>query len=230
MLQVAIPALAGTPSLGTAGLRDALNKADWSWTLQAGTGSARLFDVRMVGLNLQPVACRDGVRLQPTVTAADMPAPDLMVVPGLDDDLASSFDLNRRWVPWIKQWHQAGAKIASSCTGAFLVADAGVLQGRAATTHWLYASELRRRYPDIDVRIDQMIIDHGDVLTSGSATAFLNLVLHLLERFGGHDRANLAAKVLLVDGHRASQRPYIAFGRERSHGDMIVHRVQEHID
>ena len=230
MLQVAIPALAGTPSLGTAGLRDALNKADWSWTLQAGAGAARLFDVRLVGLNRQAVACRDGVHLQPTLTAHDMAAPDLVVVPGLDDDMPVSFDLNRRWVPWIKQWHQAGAKIASSCTGAFLVADAGLLDGRPATTHWLFAPELQRRYPAIRVTADQMIVDNGDVITSGGATAFLNLVLYLVERFAGHDRANLAAKVLLVDGHRASQLPYIAFGRQRSHDDVIVHQVQQHID
>lgn len=230
MLQVAIPALAGTPSLGTSGLRDALSKADWSWSLEAGAGSPRLFDVRLVGLSRQPVACRDGVRLHPSVTARDIATPDLVVVPGLDDDLAVSFELNRRWVPWIKQWHQAGAKIASSCTGAFLVADAGVLRGRAATTHWLYAGELRRRYPDVDVRIDRMIIDHGDVLTSGGATAFLNLVVYLLERFGGHERANLAAKVLLVDGHRPSQLPYVAALLDRSHDDMTVHQIQQHID
>jgi hypothetical protein len=68
------------------------------------------------------------------------------------------------------------------------------------------------------------------LITSGGATSFLNLVLYLVERFAGHDRANLAAKVLLVDGHRPSQLPYIAFGRERSHGDVIVHQVQQHID
>jgi transcriptional regulator GlxA family with amidase domain len=80
------------------------------------------------------------------------------------------------------------------------------------------------------VTASQMIVDNGDVITSGGATAFLNLVLYLVERFAGHDRANLAAKVLLVDGHRPSQLPYISFGRERSHDDVIVHQVQQHID
>src|SRR5262249_22977804 len=174
--------------------------------------------------------CRDGVSLHPVVTAADVTAPDLIVVPGLDDDLATSFNENRRWVPWLRNWHAAGSRIAGSCTGAFLVADAGLLDGRSATTHWMFAGELHRRYPAVNVTADRMIVDTGDVITSGGATAFLNLVLYLVERFAGHDRANLAAKVLLVDGHRPSQRPYIAFGRERSHGDMIVHRVQEHID
>jgi transcriptional regulator GlxA family with amidase domain len=230
MLVVAIPALAGTASLGTAGLMDTLNKADLSWSLETGTDSARLFDVRLVGLNRRPVVCRDGVRLYPTVTAPEMTAPDLVVVPGLDDDLIPSFELNRRWVPWIEQCHRAGARIASSCSGAFLVADSGVLRGRTTTTHWMYADELHRRYPNIDVRVDRMIIDHGDVVTSGGATSFLNLVIYLLERFGGHDRANLAAKVLLVDGHRPSQLPYVAALPGRFHDDMLIHEIQQHVD
>jgi transcriptional regulator GlxA family with amidase domain len=145
MLLVAIPALVGTAAIGTAGLMDALNKADASWALGGGGGAGRLFDVRLVGLSGRAVMCRDGVRLHPGALARTLATPDLVVVPGLDDDLAPSFELNRRWVPWITRWHQAGARIASSCTGAFLVAEAGVLRGRAATTHWLFADELKRR-------------------------------------------------------------------------------------
>jgi transcriptional regulator GlxA family with amidase domain len=229
MLRVAIPALAGTASIGTAGLLDALNKADRAWAL-VGADTPRLFDVRLVGLNRQPVVCRDGVRLHPANVAREMPVPDLVVVPGLDDDLPASFDLNRGWSAWIARWHASGARIASSCTGAFLVADSGVLGGRPATTHWLFADELRRRYPNVDLRIDRMIIDNGDVITSGGATAFLNLTLYLVERFGGHERANLAAKVLLIDGHRNSQLPYVAALPGRFHNDLVVHQIQQHID
>ena len=230
MLSVAIPALAGTASIGTAGLMDALNKADRSWALQSAGDPSRLFDVRLVGLNSSPVACRDGVHLHPSAQVDDISFVDLVVVPGLDDDLAASFESNRAWVPLLFKWHGAGARIASSCTGAFLVADAGLLDGRPATTHWLFADELARRYPRVQVSMDRMIIDTGEIITSGGATAFLNLVLYLVERFGGHERANLAAKVLLVDGHRPSQLPYIAFSPRRAHTDGIVHRVQQHID
>src|SRR5262252_5712866 len=117
MLLVAIPALDGTASIGTAGLLDALNKADASWALRGGAGARRLFDVRLVGLSGRPVVCRDGIRLHPGALVRNLPTPDLVVVPGLDDDLAASFELNRRWVPWISRWHEAGARIASSCTG-----------------------------------------------------------------------------------------------------------------
>src|SRR5258708_11243947 len=230
MVSVVILALPGTASIGTAGLMGAVNKADGSGALQTGRASERIFDVRLAGLDGSPVSCRDGVRLHPSAAAPEIAAPDLVVVPGLDDDLAASFTENRSWAPWLAEWHAAGARIAGSCTGAFLIAEAGLLDGRQATTHWLFADELRTRYPAINVTADRMIVDTGDVITSGGATAFLNLVLSLVERFAGHDRANLAAKVLLVDGHRTSQLPYIAFGRERSHDDLIVHQIQQHID
>jgi transcriptional regulator GlxA family with amidase domain len=235
MLLVAIPAPVGAASIGTAGLMDALNKADRSQVLATDSSAPRLFDVRLVGLDgpgndPRPVPCRDGVLLQPHLAAQDLHTPDLVVVPGLDDDLDDSFVRNRGWVPWIAAWHRAGALVASSCTGAFLLADAGLLDGRPATTHWLFADQLRRRYPKVIIAADQLIVDTGDVISSGGATAFLTLVLYLVERFGGHERANLAAKVLLADGHRTSQLPYVAFGPERSHDDQLIHRIQQHID
>jgi len=107
MVSVVIAALSGTASIGTAGLMDALNKADLAPTLQAAAGAPapRVFDVRLTGLDGGAVSCRNGVILQPDVAAADVAAPDLVVVPGLDDDLAASFDANRGWVPWLASWH-----------------------------------------------------------------------------------------------------------------------------
>jgi transcriptional regulator GlxA family with amidase domain len=230
MISAVIPAFTGTASIGTAGLMDALNKADASWAMTGVDNATRLFDVRLVGLNSAPVVCKDGVRLHPAATADQIAIPDLVVIPGLDDDLWTSLDLNRRWVPWITRWHTEGARVAVSCTGAFLAAEAGVLAGRPATTHWMFADELQRRYPSTEVRADRMLIDTGDVITSGGATAFLTLVVYLIERFGGHERANLAAKMLLIDGHRPSQLPYVAGLPSRSHDDPVVHEIQAHID
>jgi AraC family transcriptional activator FtrA len=89
------------------------------------------------------------VVLHPHVAAAQLDPPDLVVVPGLDDDLEPSFQRNRTWVPWIAKWHAAGSRVATSCTGAFLAADAGVLDGKEATTHWIAADASRRRFPRV---------------------------------------------------------------------------------
>ena len=101
-------------------------------------------------------SCRDGVSLHPAVAAADVAVPDLVVVPGLDDDLATSFAVNRGWVPWLTRWHAAGARIAGSGTGAFLVADAGLLDGRPAT---YIAFGRERAHDDVIVHQVQQHID-----------------------------------------------------------------------
>jgi transcriptional regulator GlxA family with amidase domain len=231
VLSVAVLALAGGASIGPAGFMDVLAKADRSWRLHAGAEWTPLFDIALVGLDEQPVLCRDGVLLQPHRGAAQIPTPDLVIVPAFDDeDLLVSLAVSQAWVPWLKTWHAAGAHVASSCIGAFLLADAGLLNGRPATTHWMFADTLAARYPQAKVTSDQLIVDAGDVITCGGATTFLALIIYLVERFGGHERAALASKVLLIDGGRTSQLPYFATTPNRPHGDDLVARVQDHID
>ena len=178
---------------------DALCKTDRAWRMERDPDAQAIFEVRLAGLDERPIACRDGVVMHPHVAAAQLDPPDLVVVPGLDDDLEPSFQLNRTWVPWIARWHAAGARVASSCTGAFLAAAAGVLDGKEATTHWIAADAFRRRFPRVLLRPERMIVDAGDVISSGGATTFLTLVIYLTERYGGHDRAVLASKVMLID-------------------------------
>jgi transcriptional regulator GlxA family with amidase domain len=231
VLSVAVLALAGGASIGPAGFMDVLAKADRSWQLHAGTAWTQLFEITLVGLDCEPVQCRDGILLQPHRRAPDLAPPNLVVVPAFDDEnlLDSLFD-NRDWVPWLKTWHAQGARMASSCVGAFLLADAGLLDGHPVTTHWMFADTLRTRYPSVKVSSDRLIVDAGDVITSGGATTFLSLVIYLVERFGGHERAALARKVLLIDGGRTSQLPYLTFTPARDHDDDLVARVQDHID
>src|SRR6185436_17619781 len=92
--------------------------------------------------------------------------------------------------------HGRGARIASLCTGAFVLAAAGLLDGRAATTHWMHADDLARRYPEVDVRPDVLYIDEGDVLTSAGKTAAVDLCLHLVRRDLGAAAANAVARSL----------------------------------
>ena len=231
VLSVAVLAVSGGASIGPAGFMDVLLKADRAWQLQAGEAWTPLFDVNLVGLDSKPVRCRDGVLLQTHYRARDLSPPNVVVVPAFDDEnLLDSLADNRDWVPWLKTWHAQGARVASSCIGAFLLAEAGLLDGRPATTHWMFADTLRRLYPSVKVTSDRLIVDAGDAITCGGATTFLSLVIYLVERFGGHERAAVARKVLLIDGGRTSQLPYLAYTPVRDYGDELVQRVQDYID
>src|SRR5687767_2801406 len=135
----------------------------------------------------------------PTRSYAEIAEVDTVVVPSSDD-----FDDNPDpgLLDALGAAHRSGTRIASLCTGAFVLAAAGVLDGRAATTHWMYADDLARRYPQVDVRPDVLYIDEGDVLTSAGKTAALDLCLHLVRRDLGAAAANGIARRLVVPAHR----------------------------
>jgi len=113
----------------------------------------------------------------------------------------------------------AGARVASLCTGAFVLAEAGLLDGRRATTHWAHAALLRERYPAIQVDPDVLYVDEGDVLTSAGKAAGMDLCLHLVRRDHGTAVANALARTLVVPPHRpGGQAQFIpaavAYGRD----------------
>jgi transcriptional regulator GlxA family with amidase domain len=98
--------------------------------------------------------------------------------------------------------HARGARVASICTGAFVLAQAGLLDGRRATTHWAHAERLARRYPAVTVDPGVLYVDEGDVLTSAGVAAGIDLCLHLVRRDHGAEVANAVARRIVVAPHR----------------------------
>ncbi|MEM6992339.1 MAG: helix-turn-helix domain-containing protein, partial [Myxococcota bacterium] len=123
----------------------------------------------------------------------------------------------------------AGAVIASWCTGAFLVAAAGLLDGRRATTHWAAAHELRARFPSVEVVADALIVDEGAVITSGGATTVYLLLHHLIHENLGPATAHRVAQGCLVDVGRPPQTAYDDGRRRDEPVDRSVGAVQAYI-
>ena len=124
-----------------------------------------------------------------------------------------------------------GARVMSICSGVFVLAAAGLLAGRRATTHWRYVDTLRAMYPDIDVQPDVLYVDAGDVLTSAGSAAGLDLGLHLVRRDYGPEAANTVARRLVVPPHRDGgqaqfiQRP-VPIAHEASRLSPILDRMR----
>ena len=135
----------------------------------------------------------------PTASYAEIAHVDSVVVPSTDD-LDGGPD--RVLVDALRDAHQRGVRVASLCTGSFVLAAAGLLDGRVATTHWMHAEDLARRFPQVDVRSDVLYIDEGDVLTSAGKTAALDLCIHLVGHDFGATAANGIARRLVVPAHR----------------------------
>ncbi|WP_374370505.1 GlxA family transcriptional regulator [Dongia sp.] len=137
-----------------------------------------------------------------------------------------SDDLARRLKPWLLRQHRAGAVMSSVCAGAFLLAGSGLLNGRAATTHWSYRDALAARFPELRVDTDKLVIDDGDVITAGGLMAWTDLGLRLVDRVLGSAAMLETARFLLVDPAGREQRFYSIFAPQLQHGDAAILKTQ----
>jgi transcriptional regulator GlxA family with amidase domain len=184
-------------------------------------------DVTLVSATTErTVALAGGVRLVCDATLDDVAASDLVLVPAVDPDIGTHLELNAAVVPWLREVYTAGADVASACTGAFVLAEAGLLDGRAATTHWAFQAEFRERYPAVDLQPQAIVVDQGRVTTSGGATSFLSLALHVVERLLGGEVARAASKMFLIDPNKSPQGAYAIFGPQKAHSDEDILRAQ----
>ncbi|MFF9121321.1 helix-turn-helix domain-containing protein [Streptomyces massasporeus] len=148
-----------------------------------------------------PAAVQVGrFRLEPDAGLDRLRQADTVIVPGwadLDEEPPAQL------VDAVREAHEAGARVASLCTGAFVLAAAGILDGRRATTHWAHTEVLAARHPRVEVDPDVLYVDNGSVLTSAGKAAALDLCLHLVRLDLGSSVANAVARRLVVPPHRA---------------------------
>jgi putative intracellular protease/amidase len=135
---------------------------------------------------------------------------DTVIVPGYEDLDAT---LSAAVLDALRLAHGRGARLVSICTGAFAVAAAGLLDGRHATTHWLWTDELQRRHPLVEVLPNRLFVDDGDILTSAGMTTGIDLCLHLIRRDHGAAAANSAARVLVAPPQRQGGQAHRGHGR-----------------
>jgi transcriptional regulator GlxA family with amidase domain len=142
-------------------------------------------------------------------------AGDLVIVPGLYAETASELMRRlrspavQRAVRLVRSARAAGATVAASCGGTFVLAEAGLLAGRRATTTWWLASDFRKRFPDVELVAEQIVVADWPVATAGAAMAQMDLMLAVIAKFAGTRVSEACAQYLLLD-HRKSQAPYMA--------------------
>lgn len=225
-ISVSILAFETFATMPIAGPMDILNKA--SAVLSGGVDVPyQSFNIQLVALTRKPLHFGDCITLRPHACIATAKKPDLIIVPSAGDNVMEDLDWLRPFVPWIKQCASQGARVASLCTGAFLLAETGLLDGRAATTHWSLADLFRRTYPQVNFQPERLIVDEGNVITSGAATSFLDLALYLIELYNGHQAAMLVAKAFLCQMGRRTQWPQTIFAMPDRHNDQHILWIQQ---
>ena len=156
-----------------------------------------LYRIAIAGMSMAPVDTSLGIQITPSVAVADIEGPiDTLLVSGGFGQAEASGD------PHLLTWLKAGAlkarRCGSICTGAFVLAAAGLLDGKRATTHWAMAEELSRRYPQVSVEVDRIFVRDGNVYTSAGVTAGIDLALGMIEEDHGRTLALRAARSLVA--------------------------------
>jgi transcriptional regulator GlxA family with amidase domain len=137
---------------------------------------------------------------------------------------------NKALIPWIEKQYKEGAEIASICTGAFLLASSGLLDGKKCSTHWTATDDFRNLFPQVNLQTDQLITDEFGIYTNGGAYSFLNLIIYLIEKYYDRQTAIYCSKVFQIELDRKSQSTFTIFRGQKQHSDEVVKEVQTYIE
>jgi transcriptional regulator GlxA family with amidase domain len=154
---------------------------------------------------------------------------DLIIIPSLSKQYREILQKDQHLVTWLSNQYNKGAEIASVCTGAFLLAASGLVDGMPCATHWEAADELKKMFPKVTVTMDVLTKANG-IYTNAGGYSFLNLALFLVEKYFGRGTAILCSKMFQIDIGRRSQRPFAIFHAQKQHGDPLVLKAQEFLE
>jgi transcriptional regulator GlxA family with amidase domain len=152
--------------------------------------------------------------------------PQILIVPPTMVDLPNP-EVPAGVVSWLRNRHSGGAKLGSVCSGAFLLAETGVVAGRLVSTHRICAEALAKRFPEITVDANERIIDHGDIMTAGGFLAWLDVGLFLVETILGSAVKTETARFVLSDSFAGQAHYFPGFAPKQAHGDTAVLQAQE---
>lgn len=183
-------------------LFDGAEELDWAGPWEVLASWANLFpddgvEVFTFALGPEAVTCANGLRVIPDRTLEEVGEPDVLIYPGGAGTRAHLGDERIR--AWLRGLAERGVLVTSVCTGALVLADAGLLDGRPATTHWENLAELEELGAGIDVRPDERFVDDGDIITAQGVSAGIDMALHLIARLRSIERAREVRRYIQYD-------------------------------
>lgn len=189
-----------------------------------------LFEVQLLGLS-KHVELHNGVfSVRADALLKDYGKADLVIIPPIGGDFALMIKKNKTFLPWIVDQYRNGADVACMCVGAFLLAATGLLDGRECSTHWKFAEEFRSMFPKVHLVDGRIVTEQEGLYSSGGATSYWNLLLHLVEKYAGREMAIMASKVYALEIDRKSQSPFAIFNGQKKHEDEPIKKAQEFIE
>jgi transcriptional regulator GlxA family with amidase domain len=196
--------------------------------------SSNKFEWRVESLDGQPVTAASGqtINVDGKIDPRKRADAILLTAPFFSnmDEFISRRELLTTLSSALRRQRKAGAVLAAYCTGNYLLAEAGLLDGRVATTHWAKAADFARRYPRVELRAREVLTGQDGIVSGASVTSYLNLAVRLVEMFAGEKLAAMTAKSMLIDMNRTSQASYATLLDEHGHADPLIARAQQRME
>jgi transcriptional regulator GlxA family with amidase domain len=194
------------------------------------TREKEIFKIQLAGISNE-VEFYDGLfTVKPHVHISAISKTNLIIIPSLNHNYQNALKGNKELVGWIAKQYKEGAEIASICTGAFLLASSGLLDGKSCSTHWAAADNFRNTFPEVNLKMDKLITEENGIYTNGGAYSFLNLMIYLVEKYYDRQTAIFCSKVFQIEMDRQSQSAFVIFKGQKLHGDEMVKEAQSHIE
>ncbi|WP_235897649.1 GlxA family transcriptional regulator [Neoaquamicrobium microcysteis] len=223
-LQVSILSLPESGTMAAFGLHEVLGD-----TLRNGRGLSRQIQPVLVAREQGSFRSSTGLQVTPE-QGLHVECADVVVV--CDIHLDQDESPQGRWreeIAWVHRHIAAGALVCSTCSGSVLLAEAGLLDGAEAASHWSMADLFRDRYPTVRFRPERILCDSGragQLITTGGASAWQDLALYLIARFCGAEEAARVARLFLLGDRGYGQLPFASMARPRQHSDAAISRIQ----
>lgn len=236
MKTVTIVGFNGALASAITGIIDLFRLAGVTWARIHGEQPHALFNTRLLTESGESCRCINGVTLLADGSWQEVDGlglDDLLIIPTIGAPIDEILAGNQALVKWLTQFQavpEGQVRVASNCTGAFLLAAAGLLDGREATTHWGFGDQFRRRFPEVKLHPEKLVTVDGPVACAGGGMAWWDLGVYLVERLAGAQVARELAKAFVIDAGRTSQAPYSVLQAKRYHSDLAVLRVQDWLE
>jgi transcriptional regulator GlxA family with amidase domain len=194
------------------------------------SGKKEVFQIQLAGLSNEVEFYEGLFIVKPHTHISAIAKTNLIIIPSLNHHYQKAVRDNKALIDWIANQYKGGAEVASICTGAFLLASSGLLNGKSCSTHWSAADHFRSMFPKVNLQADELITDENGIYTNGGAYSFLNLMIYLVEKYYNRQTAIFCSKVFQIEMDRNSQSAFAMFTGQKLHSDEMVKEAQAYIE
>lgn len=216
-------------SSGVVGLLDTFTIANL-WHQELTGSRKKLFATELVSIDGRPVTSSGCIELRTHKSISEARDVEFIILPPVFPSSKLGQQLTTAVRRWLVENNRMSVPIAAVCTGSFLLAETGLLDGHVATTNWQFARRFQHMFPKVRLRPELILTEEAGLICTGAATAYFNLALTLIQRYGTRELAGACAKALLIDPNRESQAPYFLEPKQENHADMAIKKAQRFIE